>query len=364
MRRRDFVWPATLAALTSCVKKPASGLTSIEFGVQPYPNAAIIYLALERGYFRDAGFDVHLRVVTGASNISAAVVEGRLDAGTYSSSPGLFNAVARGARVRLVLGREIVNASCGDAAAIYARKKAFPKGTSDIRQWDGKRFATIGSRAGMDSFFLDTMLARAGLDPAKTPRFTLDHAQAVAAMIAGSMDAMVNGSPLPVAVDRAEIVRELAGARAIEPLQYSFICFGSRLLRRRHLDRGPPVGGVFTSGQGFSRRSDPAVLERLRRIERLGRECAQGLPRHVQPRRNHRYEESENGCRLGYRAGVHRRGSVGRSLGGQAFPGTSPSGGGVRTWMRRLVRSSRLPWRWPRPPGLLKAWLSIHPGRR
>lgn len=261
MRRRDFVWPATLAALTSCVKKPASGLTSIEFGVQPYPNAAIIYLALERGYFRDAGFDVHLRVVTGASNISAAVVEGRLDAGTYSSSPGLFNAVARGARVRLVLGREIVNASCGDAAAIYARKKAFPKGTSDIRQWDGKRFATIGSRAGMDSFFLDTMLARAGLDPAKTPRFTLNHAQAVAAMIAGSMDAMVNGSPLPVAVDRAEIVRELAGARAIEPLQYSFICFGSRLL-----DAGTSIGArllaaYLRAGKDFLAGATPQYLK-------------------------------------------------------------------------------------------------------
>lgn len=230
MRRRDFVWTGTLAALSACAKKPAGGLTAIEFAVGPYPTSAIVYLAVERGYFRDAGFDVHPRVVSGGAQMSAAVAEGRVDAALHYAAPSLFNAVTRGARVRLVMGREVVTSSCGDAAAIYTRNKAFPNGTSDIRQWEGKRFAT-STRASMGEFFLDTILARAGLDPKKTPRTYLEHAPAVAAMISGRLDALLNGTSLPIAVDgHPEIGREDAGARAIEPLQYSYICFGSRLL--------------------------------------------------------------------------------------------------------------------------------------
>jgi hypothetical protein len=57
-------------------------------------------------------------------------------------------------------------------------------------------------------------------------------------MISGSLDALVNGTNLPIAVgEHPEIVREAAGARAIAPLQYSYIWFGSRLLAA-----GIPVG--------------------------------------------------------------------------------------------------------------------------
>ena len=231
MRRRDFCWTPALAALKSCRRKDRGVTRTVHTGVLNFPGMSPFFLALERGHFRSAGLDAQPQFVNSTAQATALLAAGRLDAAITTVSPALFNAVARGAPVRVVLGRDRITPSCGDAGVLYARTASFPRGTSDIRQWNRKRICT-GLRMGLGEFLLDTILSGAGLDPRQTPRPDLNSGQAAAALVSGGIDAMLNGNNLPLDFSsHREIVLEDAGAKALTNLQISHILFGEGLVR-------------------------------------------------------------------------------------------------------------------------------------
>jgi ABC-type nitrate/sulfonate/bicarbonate transport system substrate-binding protein len=198
------------------------------------------FVALERGYFREAGIDARPQFVVKAPEAVALLSAGRLDAALTSVQTSLLNAVAQGAEVRVVLGRDVVTPSCGDTGAMYARASSFPDGTSDVKKWTGKKFWCGGFAAGLGEFLLDTILRSAGLDPRQTPRAEIGVAEAAAALASGAIDAMVNANNLALNFGaRPGIVRETAGATAIAGLQYSHILAGRTLLG------DPSLGGAF-----------------------------------------------------------------------------------------------------------------------
>ena len=239
MRRRDLALAAA-AALTSCARRPAAARRTISAGVMLAPGTSPLYLALERGYFRDAGLDVQPQMLNSGSQMVTLLAAGRLDAAFIFVAPAMFNAAARGARVRAVLGREFVNPECGDAARLYARTAAFPQGTSDIRLWSGKRIVS-GTRAGMGEFVLDSVLSSQGVDPRRTPNPGVSLAEAAAALASGKIDGLLNGTNVNYDfASHPEIVREQAGARAVARLQLSQILFGSGMVAG-----DVAVGGVF-----------------------------------------------------------------------------------------------------------------------
>lgn len=240
MRRRDLLWTPAVAALAGCSRKESGALRPLQVGVSNHSGMSSFYLALERGYFRAAGLDAKPQVVIKTSEAVALLAAGRLDAALMAVLPPVFNVISRGADVRIVLGRDSVNPNCGDAGAIYARRSAFPNGTSDPRQWGGKKFWN-GFRAGLGEYLLDAMLSSAGLDPKQTPRVELDVTEAVAALSSGAIDAMINSNNLPMNFGvRPGIVREDAGAKVVAGLQITHIVFGSGLVRE-----DPAVGGAF-----------------------------------------------------------------------------------------------------------------------
>jgi NitT/TauT family transport system substrate-binding protein len=231
MRRRDLLFGAAglAAAGLHTADAAKAGLPAIEVGVANYAGVSPFYMALERGYFRQAGLDVRLNIEAHTAPLVAA---GRLDAAITSVTPALFNAVAHGTDIRIVMGRDRVTPGCGSSGVLWARRAAFPNGTGDIRQWIGKRISR-GRSVGADEFLFDTIMSRSGIDPGQVPWPQLNTAQAVAALIAGSIDGMMRTEN--AALDHmAEngIVREEAGRKIVANLQYSYIIFGPGLLTR------------------------------------------------------------------------------------------------------------------------------------
>ena len=260
MRRRDLLWSASAAALASCARKKAGSRREVRFAIRPFPNMSVFYLALEKGYFRDAGFDVRADVAGNPQLVASLLASGKVDAACTFDSPALFNLAGRGASLRIVLGREVVGLSCGDAGAVYMRRKSFPKGTSDIRLWAGKRFATV-SRVGLGEFFLDSELSAAGLDPSKTPRSSLNHGEMVAALVSGSVDAAINSGNVPYNFgSHSEITRENAGMQALAGLQFSHIWFGKGLLEGDPNAGAALLAAYLKAGRDFLAGATPQFL--------------------------------------------------------------------------------------------------------
>ncbi|MBZ5609073.1 MAG: ABC transporter substrate-binding protein [Acidobacteriia bacterium] len=279
MRRRDLLLPAAAAVLSSCARKKSGPLREIRFGAHPFPNMSVFYLALEKGYFRDAGFDVRPQVAATAQIMASLLAAGQVDGACTFASPALFNLASGGATLRIVLGREVVSPACGDAGAIYVRRKSFPKGTSDIRLWEGKRFSTVG-RAGLGEFFLDSELSAVGLDPSKTPRTNLGHPEMVAALISGGVDAAMNAGHVPYNFSsHPEIVREDAGLRALTGLQFSYIWFGKGLIESDPKAGAALLAAYLRAGRDFLAGATPQFLKDYAAASNLGANVIDGCRR-------------------------------------------------------------------------------------
>jgi NitT/TauT family transport system substrate-binding protein len=114
--RRTFLTAAGLAgaAVLGGAARPAAALAlptrgrvtrqggAFKFGYIPLLTVGPLFLAHDRGYFRDAGLDVELVRFNSGAEMVVGLGTGELAAGYAGWSPGLFNAWARGVRISFV----------------------------------------------------------------------------------------------------------------------------------------------------------------------------------------------------------------------------------------------------------------------
>src|SRR5277367_4439370 len=73
----------------------------IEYGVPTDKCGLQLRLGIEKGFFREEGLDLALRVVFGGPEIAAEYDSGRLKIGELGTPPGL-TAIAKGGRFKIV----------------------------------------------------------------------------------------------------------------------------------------------------------------------------------------------------------------------------------------------------------------------
>src|SRR5215212_508432 len=82
-------------------RPPRQG-TTLKIGYIPLLTVGPLFVANDRGYFRDAGLDVELVRFNSGAEMVVGLGTGELAAGFAGASPGLFNAWARGVRIVFV----------------------------------------------------------------------------------------------------------------------------------------------------------------------------------------------------------------------------------------------------------------------
>lgn len=110
MLRRDLLAGALLAAGSACSRR-ASSLDKLRVGVSRRLSASSFHLALERGYFREAGFAIEILQAAGPLNAIALLSGGQCDVHFGSLNTALLNAIVKGLPIRIVAGREIARRS-------------------------------------------------------------------------------------------------------------------------------------------------------------------------------------------------------------------------------------------------------------
>jgi NitT/TauT family transport system substrate-binding protein len=153
------------AASASAAAKPAaSGLTRMKIGVVGISADAPLYIAQDMGYYKEQGLEAEFVPFQTAGDSIPALTQGQIDAGSGAMSAALFNAIARGAEVKIVADKGqhsgspingftsalVVAVPTGDAAKYktYADVKgknvgATGTGTGQEPMWD-KALNTVG----------------------------------------------------------------------------------------------------------------------------------------------------------------------------------------------------------------------------
>jgi ABC-type amino acid transport substrate-binding protein len=247
-----------------------------------YPTMSAFYVAQEEGWFQDAGFKLDIVPAASAPRMIPLLSAGKLDVSFDALSPAFFNAVERGAHFRIVAGRDIVAPGSSDRA-LYGLRSSFPRGLTDLKELKRKRIA-IHARAMVIEYWLDKMLARAGLTQDDVKVVIANQPEAYAALKARGIDAIAGVFFLDRAFATLES-RLVLGIRVSDVLpksQFSHVLFGEKLLSGP-VETGTRFLAAYLRGtQAFARGRTPAFLVDLCRkngwdLVRAGELCRQAI---------------------------------------------------------------------------------------
>ena len=130
-----------LAALGAIACAASASAETIKIGIQKLEGQAPIYLAQERGYFRDAGLDAEVVYFTAAQPIAVGVVSGDLDFAVAGFGAGFYNLAAEG-QLRIIAAY-VREAPSFQATAYVISNRAYGEGFTSLKDFAGKSVAVM-----------------------------------------------------------------------------------------------------------------------------------------------------------------------------------------------------------------------------
>jgi ABC-type nitrate/sulfonate/bicarbonate transport system substrate-binding protein len=176
---------AALFMSAGCAPARPAQLERTTIAVFDWPGSEAVYVAYEKGYFRDEGLDVVLQpYLSGAVALDAALA-GKADFATVADTP-VVSAVIRGKPATIMA----TICSNDRAFMIVARKDAGISSVVDLR---GKR---VGMTAGTaNEFFLFTYLVTSHIDPKDVKITDMSVDRGLEALLNGGLEAMSMSLP-------------------------------------------------------------------------------------------------------------------------------------------------------------------------
>jgi len=157
-----------LAMGATVLAAPARAAGPIRLGLLRTASPAPLYIAQQRGFFRDAGVEVAFRFFDAAQPIAAAAVSGDTDMGITALTGGFFALAGRGELV--VIGGGLHEQKGVRLTAVLVSKKAYEAGLTSLGKLAGSSFGItqygssfhymIGRLAELQGFELKGMTLR------------------------------------------------------------------------------------------------------------------------------------------------------------------------------------------------------------
>jgi NitT/TauT family transport system substrate-binding protein len=183
----------SLSGLTACggsdSSKSSGGLekTNIKVGLLPIPDAATVYLARSKGYFKAEGLNVTPTILTNGSETISRVMSGGVDF-AYSAYIPTVQAAAQGVKIRVV------------SDGYQGRSNLYPIITvpnspiHNAKQLSGKKIGVINAK-GFPSLLTNAALKNAGVAPGDATLVEIQYPNMPAALENHSIDAAFMTEP-------------------------------------------------------------------------------------------------------------------------------------------------------------------------
>jgi NitT/TauT family transport system substrate-binding protein len=177
-----------------------------------------IYLAAERGYFRDEGLDVSLEPFGSTAEMTAPLASGQLDVGAGAPTPSLFNAISRDIPVKLVADKGLNSRGHGFNALVVRKDLVDSGRVQSVADLRGLKVASPSPNSPME-LQIESGLRDSGLDLSALDVVNMPFPDMITALGNGSVDAAALIEPfVTIAVSRGVGVR-FKGADELYPDQ-------------------------------------------------------------------------------------------------------------------------------------------------
>jgi NitT/TauT family transport system substrate-binding protein len=186
-----------IAVWTALAVPAAAQPQTVNVGIYGATSDAPIFIADKKGYFREAGIAVKMTSFQSAAMMVPPLGTGQLDVGAGSASAGLYNAVARGIKIKIVADKASSPPGYG-ATKLLVRKDHIDSGRyKSFANLKGMKFA-MSAPGVSNTSTLNDALKSVGLkySEVETVDFTspMDH---VVALKNKSVDASASIEPAP-----------------------------------------------------------------------------------------------------------------------------------------------------------------------
>lgn len=153
---------ALLLACLTVADVSAADLTTVTIGASNTSADVAFFIAEKKGYFREAGIQPQIISFQSAAEMIAPLGTGQLDVGGGTVAAGLYNAVARGIKIRIVADRASVKPGY-EYSTLLVRKDLVDSGRyKSLKDLKGMTIATASQGAGSESS-LNEALKKGGL---------------------------------------------------------------------------------------------------------------------------------------------------------------------------------------------------------
>ena len=134
-----------LLVLAASQTAQADDLLKARVGVLRLSSSAPVFIAQDKGYFREAGLDVDLKFFDAAQPIAVATTSGDIDFGVTAFTAGLYNLAGKGT-LKVIGGMSREKAGY-PLIGYFASNKAYAAGLKTPKDLAGKRIAVtqVGS---------------------------------------------------------------------------------------------------------------------------------------------------------------------------------------------------------------------------
>ncbi len=127
---------AAAAAAICAAPLTASAQEKASVGVLRFVSSGGLFLAVEKGYFKDEGLDVQMKFFEAAQPIAVAVVSGDTTFGVTAFTGGFYNLAGNGALK--IIAAQAKEAKGYEGNALLASNGAYEKGLNSFEKLSGK----------------------------------------------------------------------------------------------------------------------------------------------------------------------------------------------------------------------------------
>jgi ABC-type nitrate/sulfonate/bicarbonate transport system substrate-binding protein len=244
------VWSRSMALLAvfSTQMAMANDMLDVPVGISPVMSSAAMFIAKERGYFKEQGINVVINPfkASGAKMVPF-LATGQLFVGGGNINAGMYNAIANDIPIKIVSDKGTVSPDHGYLALVVRKDHVDSgryKGYKDLK---GMRMA-VTAKGVSQQIVTELYLKKAGLSLDDIDLKYLGYSDINIALANKSIDASVQIEPLVAAAVDKNIAVRVAGDDEIYPNQQSAAIFYSPVFMEKHPEKAKGFMVAYVKG--------------------------------------------------------------------------------------------------------------------
>jgi NitT/TauT family transport system substrate-binding protein len=258
--------PAATAAATASAN--TGSLAKVRVGYVPVLIYGPLFVAIEKGYFREAGIESVLTPLVGGADIISQTVAGNFEVGLGGMGAAALNAAKRNLDFRIVASHHAESPPLSTPLVVAKKKKddGTYKTVADLK---GKKVA-VNARGSATEYWLNAALTKAGLTLKDIELVALPFDQVAAALEGGALDGALLGEPLVTLAEQKGLVARLSDDYLVNA-QGTVIFYNLRWMQAEPALAEQWLtawlrGARDLQGDGYSQEANAAIIEKYTKV--------------------------------------------------------------------------------------------------